>query len=458
VLVEDTEKPATPEPLAGMFAEPVESAPAIEDFKREAVESEETAEEKAGAADADARSSWIKSMAAQLGFAPQEEEAIPSEPTAPQAPPEPARWIPDTGTPPRVRAVPVAAAPPILIAPSRPAPLPVAQVPRVMPAPQPARGSRLPDMAAAASQFMRAAAILVVVVGVVGGLAWAGRLYYARQTTPGTVVIESNPRGAEIFVDGASKGITPLTIALSPGKHALELRRRGVPPRQFTLDVSPGEQLKQQIDLSNARAVGTLVVTSTPKGARVLVDGKERGVTPLTLSDLFVGSHAVVLDSTEGSVLRNVQIQAGGSVTLDEAIFSGWIAVFAPFELQIYEGKRFLGTTENERIMMKAGRHELELVNTRLGFRETHAVDVKPGATVPVNVQSAQGTLRITAPEGAEVFIDGQRVGQTPLTEQHVPLGTREIVIRHPQLGEKRITATVTSSAPAEVNVDFAKP
>ena len=79
-------------------------------------------------------------------------------------------------------------------------------------------------------------------------------------------------------------------------------------------------------------------------------------------------------------------------------------------------------------------------------------------ATAAVNVQSSQGTLRITAPDGAEVFIDGQRVGQTPLAEQHVPLGTREIVVKHPQLGEKRVTATVTSSAPAEVTVDLGKP
>jgi hypothetical protein len=171
-----------------------------------------------------------------------------------------------------------------------------------------------------------------------------------------------------------------------------------------------------------------------------------------------VSDHAVTLYSTEGSLRRTVQIQAGGTVALDEAIFSGWIRVFAPFELQISEGKRFLGTTENERIMLKAGRHELELVNTRLGFHETRTVDVTPGATVPVNVQSAQGILRITAPAGAEVFIDGQRVGETPLAEQHVPLGTREIVVKHPQLGERRITVAVASSAPTQVNVDYDKP
>ena len=74
---------------------------------------------------------------------------------------------------------------------------------------------------------MRSAALLVVAAGVVGGLAWSGYSYYSQKTQPGTVAIESNPPGADIFVDGASKGVTPLTIELPPGRHDLELRRRG---------------------------------------------------------------------------------------------------------------------------------------------------------------------------------------------------------------------------------------
>ena len=173
------------------------------------------------------------------------------------------------------------------------------------------------------------------------------------------------------------------------------------------------------------------------------------------MSDLTVGAHKVLLQSTAGSVTRDVQIQAGASVNIDEGIFSGWIAVFAPFDLQVFERKRLIGTTDNERIMLPPGRHELELVNTQRGYRETRTVDVGPGATVPVNVETTEGIIRIDAPAGAEIFIDGAKVGDAPIGDQTVTVGTREILVKHPQLGEKKVTATVTSSTPAEVKIEF---
>jgi hypothetical protein len=72
-----------------------------------------------------------------------------------------------------------------------------------------------------------------------------------------------------------------------------------------------------------------------------------------------------------------------------------------------------------------------------------------------VNIEKTEGTLRIDAPEGSEVFIDGASVGTAPLGEQTVTLGAREIVVKHPEMGEKKVSATVTSSAPAEVKVEF---
>jgi hypothetical protein len=301
---------------------------------------------------------------------------------------------------------------------------------------------------------MRSAALLVVGAGLVGGVAWFGYSYYASTMKPGVVAIESNPSGAEIVVDGQSRGVTPLTIDLSPGPHSLELRRRGA-SRQISLDVKAGELVKQQIDLTNIRAVGTLVVNSNPKGAKVIVDGRERGVTPVTLSDMSVGAHKVMLQAATGTVTKDVQIQAGGTVTVDEGIFSGWIAVFAPFDLQVFERRRLIATTEQERIMVPAGRHEFEFVNTQRGFRETRSVDIGPGATVPINISATEGTLRIEAPAGSEIFIDGTRIGEAPIGDQTVTLGIREILVRHPELGERKVSATVTSAEPAQVKVEF---
>jgi len=38
-----------------------------------------------------------------------------------------------------------------------------------------------------------------------------------------------------------------------------------------------------------------------------------------------------------------------------------------------------------------------------------------------------------------------------------VPLGTREFVFKHPQHGERRVTATIKATGAVPVSVDFTK-
>lgn len=312
--------------------------------------------------------------------------------------------------------------------------------------------TRKPSVAQRARRWTRAAAAIVVGAVLVSGV----RAYYLRATMPGTLRVDSTPKGSQVFVDGAARGSTPLTLQLASGKHALELRRNGA-TREFTLEVGAGEEVSRRVDWSNVKPMGSLAITSEPSGANVIVDGKARGVTPLTVGDLAVGSHTVVLDGKQGSVRRTVVIKAGAEETLDESIFSGWIAIFAPFELKISEGKRFVGTTESGKIILPAGRHELVLTNTALGYREIRVLEVNPGQTTSLTIEAAEGIVRINAPAGTDVTIDGQRVGVTPLGDLHVAIGSREIVCKHPQLGQQRIVTDVTRSAPVEVNVDFGK-
>jgi hypothetical protein len=309
-------------------------------------------------------------------------------------------------------------------------------------------------------RWARAAATILVAglaLAIVAALVIAGRSYYKRISTPGTVVVDSTPRGSEVLVDGTARGVTPLTLTLEPGDHVLALRRNGI-TRQFPIDVTPGAQLSRQLDWSTVRATGTLAISSTPSKARVTVDGKERGVTPLTVADLPVGMRRIVIESSAGTVRREVRVVADSLVTINETIISGWIAAFAPFELQIYEGTRLLGTTEDGRIMAPPGPHELDFVNTRLGFRERRVIEVNPGATTAVNITTAVGIVQITAPAGADVLVDGVLFGDTPLRELRLPIGLHEIVLRHPELGEQRVSITVGASAPTEVVIDFPKP
>ena len=82
---------------------------------------------------------------------------------------------------------------------------------------------------------------------------------------------------------------------------------------------------------------------------------------------------------------------------------------------------------------------------------------MSPGLTTAVNIGAVVGIVRITAPAGADVLIDGALFGDTPIRELRLPIGAHEIVLRHPQLGEQRVSVTVGASAPTEVTVDFTK-
>ena len=46
---------------------------------------------------------------------------------------------------------------------------------------------------------------------------------------------------------------------------------------------------------------GSIYVDSRPRGARVLIDGKEMGTTPVLIPDIRIGSHIVRLQLAEHS-------------------------------------------------------------------------------------------------------------------------------------------------------------
>jgi hypothetical protein len=274
----------------------------------------------------------------------------------------------------------------------------------------------------------------------------------------------TTPPGAHLFVDGVERGVTPVTVALKPGPHALELRGGGA-PRLLPITITAGAQMSQYIELPTAASTsGQLLVRTEPAGARVSVDGVSRGTTPVTVSDLAAGDHTVALESDLGSVKQTVTIEAGNTASLvvplgaaEGAPVSGWVAVTAPADVQLFENSRLLGTNQSDRLMVGAGRHEIEIVNEALGYRATRTVQVAPGKVTPIRVEFPKGTIALNATPWAEVWADGEKVGETPIGTLQLSIGAHDFVFRHPDLGEQRHTATVTLKTPARLSVDMRK-
>ena len=136
----------------------------------------------------------------------------------------------------------------------------------------------------------------------------------------------------------------------------------------------------------------------------------------------------------------------------------GWMTVASAVPVRLLEKGEVIGTSDAARLMLTAGRHEVELVNEALGYREKRAVTVPAGRTVAVQVQLPRAPLSINALPWAEVSIDGTPIGETPIGNRAVAIGRHEIVFRHPEFGERRQTVDVTLLAPARVSVDMRKP
>ena len=87
-----------------------------------------------------------------------------------------------------------------------------------------------------------------------------------------------------------------------------------------------------------------------------------------------------------------------------------------------------------------------------LGFRFRQSINVKPGQLTSVTIAVPNGRISINAVPWAEVTIDGNPAGQTPLANLTLPIGTHEVVFRHPQFPEQRQTVVVKADGLTRVS------
>jgi PEGA domain-containing protein len=134
---------------------------------------------------------------------------------------------------------------------------------------------------------------------------------------------------------------------------------------------------------------------------------------------------------------------------------NGGFRVSAPIELHVLDGERVLGSSFDGPIMARAGRYELEFVNSVIGYRARREVDVRAGQITTLSIPVPNGRLNINATPWASVWIDGTAYGETPLGNLSIPSGEHEIVFRHPQLGERREKVIVRPDTPGRVAVSL---
>jgi hypothetical protein len=114
---------------------------------------------------------------------------------------------------------------------------------------------------------------------------------------------------------------------------------------------------------------------------------------------------------------------------------------------------------------VKTGTHTLTLKKT--GYLDSvQTVMVAGGSTTQVNVQlvpqdqplqpSGSGTLIVSSiPGGASVYLDGGKIGTTPVTAYNVTAGTHNLILTLQNYHDISQTVEITSGSEKEVSIDF---
>ena len=132
----------------------------------------------------------------------------------------------------------------------------------------------------------------------------------------GTLYLKSSPSSALVYVDGVYYGLTPRKVTgVPPGLRSVKMTKEGYADYvDQVLVTTPG--IKMVMAVLNP-ASGSIRVTSIPSHADVYLDSQLVGTTPMTISGVSPGTHALTL-TRDGyqDYLTSVTISDGETIRL----------------------------------------------------------------------------------------------------------------------------------------------
>jgi hypothetical protein len=288
----------------------------------------------------------------------------------------------------------------------------------------------------------------------------------------GSIAVESQPSGAQIYFNGDYRGTSPLTISdIWPGSYTITAEMSGYRTYTTTTSVSSGTRSNVYCPLSPLNTAGSLYVYSDPSGSNIYLDTVYKGNTPMTINNIAAGTHILQVDHSGYYDWKStVDVPAGGtktvSATLNPMAAStvGWIYVSSsPGGATVTLDGSMVGQTPYSGSLklnnIAAGTHTVALslagyapysAQTSVAPSTVSEVSALLQPTAPV---SATGGISVSStPAGANVLLDNNFIGVTPLTLNTVAAGSHTITLMLQGYQEYSVTTPVNAGATSTVS------
>jgi hypothetical protein len=285
----------------------------------------------------------------------------------------------------------------------------------------------------------------------------------------GSISINSEPAGAEVYLDGNYLGMTisesPHTINdLLEGTYALKFIRGGY--YDWEGEISVLAKMERSVKVSLIAKPGAMNIYSEPDGAEIYVDNNYMGATPLSLKKVAEGEHEIRLvkekykEWTQRVFVRSFQ-PTDVKATLE--VSPGILTINSvPSGAEINFKGKFVARTPHTLSNITPG--EI-VVNVEKDLYEpwTTSVYISPNSheTLDIVLKEKKGTFTVSSkPELASVYlinpgqVGRQFIGTTPLLNYEATIGDytievekedyfsnqKNITVQHDQLTDVGIT------------------
>ncbi len=235
----------------------------------------------------------------------------------------------------------------------------------------------------------------------------------------GLLLLKTDPEGCKIRIDGVDVGETPRFIGNLTVKeaHTIQLSKLGYQDQKISVRFQGREVVVREEKM--VLDSGSLEIKSEPAGASVIVNGVKRGVTPLALSGIPKGT-AVVKIEQDGykDETREIRMNAGEKETLFLSLVAlpGTLHLLSqPSGASFYVNGEPRGTAPLTIANLKPGTYEVRCEKEGFGVVEK-TITLENGGSVREEfvLSNVMGRIEVrTLPGGADVYLDGKKVGVT---------------------------------------------
>ena len=280
------------------------------------------------------------------------------------------------------------------------------------------------------------------------------------------LVFNVNPQDAIVEVNGE---IWPNTSGIARkfvpfGDYTYSIQSKDYHSVSSSVSVNDPNN-KVVVDVKLKPAFGTISVPAKGdlSGAIVYIDNKMAGKVPLTADKISSGTHDIrIAKSMYKSFERTVTVNDGETTTVSPELTANFSTITFNVdnnaEIWINDEKKGIGTwtgnleSGNYRVETRKASHRPQSKEYSIQA-STSEQTIKLNAPTPI-----YGSLNIMAmPDGADIYIDGSKVGETPMFLQQVLIGQHEIRISKSGYSSLRQTINIEEAKATVVNNQLAK-